>query len=111
MATITNEYMQEMLTKSRNYNLVILKKGLNYDQPDARSVIWEHARRNFQLRADGKLSIVCPVADASEIRGIGIFNADENELKQIMDEDPGVKTGIFVYEIHPVRSFPGDQLP
>jgi hypothetical protein len=111
MATITNEYMQEMMTKTRNYHLVILKKGLNYDQPDARSVIWEHGKRNFQLRADGKLSIVCPVTDSSEVRGVGIFNVDETELKQIMDEDPGVKAGIFVYEIHSVRSFPGDQLP
>jgi hypothetical protein len=111
MTAISNEYMQEMMTKSRNYNLVILMKGLNYEQPDARSVIWEHARRNFQLRADGKLSIVCPVADSSDVRGIGIFNADENELKEIMDEDPGVKSGIFIYQIYPVRSFPGDQLP
>jgi hypothetical protein len=111
MTTITNEYMQEMMTKTKNYNLVILKKGLNYDQPDARSFIWEHGRRNFQLRADGKLSIVCPVTDSSDVRGVGIFNVDELELKQIMDDDPGVKAGIFVYEIHSMRSFPGDQLP
>ena len=111
MTSITNEYMQEMMTKTRNYNLVILKKGLNFDLPDARSVIWEHGRKNFELRADGKLSIVCPVADSGEVRGVGIFNVEEKELKQIMDEDPGVKAGIFVYEIHPVRSFPGDKLP
>lgn len=111
MTTITNEYMQEMMTRTRNYNLVILKKGLNYDQPDARSVIWEHGKRNFQLRADGKLSIVCPVTDSGDVRGVGIFNVDELELKQIMDDDPGVKAGIFVYEIHSIRSFPGDKLP
>jgi hypothetical protein len=111
MTTITNEYMLEMMTKTKNYNLVILKAGLNYNQPDAKSIIWEHGRRNFELRADGKLSIVCPVSDSSEVRGVGIFNVDEKELKQIMDEDPGVKAGIFVYEIHPVRSFPGDKLP
>jgi hypothetical protein len=28
-----------------------------------------------------------------------------------MDEDPAVKAGVFVYEVHPCRSFPGDSLP
>lgn len=28
-----------------------------------------------------------------------------------MDDDPAVLAGIFTYEIHPVRSFPGDSLP
>jgi hypothetical protein len=28
-----------------------------------------------------------------------------------MDADPGVQAGVFVYEVHPVRSFPGDALP
>ena len=110
MSTITNEYMQEMMTKTKNYNLVILKAGLNYEQQNAKTIIWEHGRRNFELRAAGKLLIVCPVTDSSELRGVGIFNVDLEELKQIMDQDPGVKSGIFTYEIHPVRSFPEDKL-
>ena len=40
-----------------------------------------------------------------------IFNANIEETKSIMDEDPAVKEGIFVYEIHPCQSFPGDCLP
>jgi hypothetical protein len=28
-----------------------------------------------------------------------------------MDEDPAVRAGIFRYEIHPVRGFPGSSLP
>ena len=28
-----------------------------------------------------------------------------------MDQDPAVREGIFVYEAHPCRSFPGDCLP
>jgi hypothetical protein len=34
-----------------------------------------------------------------------------DEIKKVMDEDPGVKAGVFVYEIHACRSFPGDSLP
>ena len=68
-------------------------------------------KRNFLLRARGLLPIVCPITDGSELAGIGIFNADVEEAKSIMDQDPAVKEGIFVYEAHPCRSFPGDCLP
>jgi len=64
--------------------------------------------RNFALRADGILSIVCPVVDGSDVTGVGIFNTNAEEVKKIMDEDPGVKAGVFTYEIHACRSFPGD---
>ena len=33
------------------------------------------------------------------------------ETKKIMDEDPAVKEGVFVYQILSCRSFPGDRLP
>jgi hypothetical protein len=51
------------------------------------------------------------VSDGGELEGIGIFNASVEEVKTLMDEHPGVKAGIFVYEIYPCRSFPGDSLP
>jgi hypothetical protein len=52
-----------------------------------------------------------PFLIAATFQGIAIFNASLDETKKIMDEDPGVKTGIFVYEVHSCRSFPGDCLP
>lgn len=59
----------------------------------------------------GVLPIVCPVSDGSNLSGVGIFNTDAAEVKIIMDDDPGVKEGIFIYEIHLCRSFPGSSLP
>lgn len=111
MTTITDEYMRQMLTKTRNYSIVILKAGPHKNDDGAEKIIWEHGRRNFELRADGVLPIVCPVSDGSDVSGIGIFNAPIEEVKKIMDEDPGVKAGIFFYEIHACRSFPGASLP
>jgi hypothetical protein len=111
MTTITDEFMQQVLAKTKNYSIVILKAGPNKHQDGAEKIIWEHGRRNFELRADGVLSIVCPVADGSDVSGIDIFNATIEEVKKIMDEDPGVKAGVFIYEIHACRSFPGDSLP
>jgi hypothetical protein len=109
--TITDEFMNQMMTTTKTYTAVILKAGPNIDQPDAKKITWEHGRRNFSLRSDGILSLVCPVLDNSDVKGIGIFNATVEETKKIMDEDPGVLAGLFEYELHPCRSFPGDSLP
>ena len=57
------------------------------------------------------LPIVCPVTDDSVTKGLGIFDARVEDVTAIMDADPGVQAGIFTYEVHPVRSFPGDALP
>jgi nucleoside-diphosphate-sugar epimerase len=108
--TITDEYMQEMLGKSRDYVVVILRTGPNYG-PDARPTVIEHGRRNFALREEGLLSIVCRVTDESDCAGIGVFAAPIEEVVRIVDGDPGVQAGVFTYEIHPVRSFAGDALP
>jgi len=111
MTTITDEFMRQMRSTTRNYCIVILKAGPNKNMDGAEKIIWEHGRRNFELRANGVLSIVCPVSDGSNVSGIGIFNADVEEVVKIMDDDPGVQAGVFVYEVHATRSFPGDSLP
>jgi hypothetical protein len=107
---ISDEFMQEMLGKSKSYSLVFLRTGPNYNA-DARPTIMEHGRRNMALREEGVLPIVCRVADDSPWAGIGIFDAPADEVASILEGDPGVQAGIFTYEIHPVLSFPGDALP
>jgi hypothetical protein len=112
MTNITDEFMKQMLTTTKSYSIVILKSSPKRNSLEGvDSIIWEHGRRNFALRAEGVLSIVCPISDGSDVAGIAIFNASVEEVKSIMDEDPGVKAGVFVYEIHPCRSFSGDSLP
>ncbi|HEX6482591.1 MAG TPA: hypothetical protein VF043_27415 [Ktedonobacteraceae bacterium] len=111
MTTITDEFMRQMISATRNYSIVILKAGPNKHMDGVEKIIWEHGRRNFELRADGVLPIVCPISDGSDVSGLGIFNAPVEEVKKIMDEDPGVQAGVFVYEIHACRSFPGACLP
>ncbi len=108
---ITDEYMLQMMATTRPYCVVILRAGPKKDQPDVEKIVWEHGRRNFELREEGLLSIVCPIRDGSDVSGVGIFNASLEETKKIMDEDPGVQAGVFVYEAHDSRSFPGDCLP
>ncbi len=111
MTTITDEFMREMLTRSREYTLVLLRYTPRRQEPGADRIVWEHGRRNFQLRADGLLSIVGPVVGGTELAGIGIFDADPERTRAIMDADPGVQAGLFTYEVHRIRGFPGDALP
>jgi len=115
MTIITDELMREMRARAGNYSLMILKVGPNKHMEDAEKVIWEHGCRMYTLRVDGVLPIACPVPDDGAVdgavSGVGIFNTSVEETKKIMDEDPSVKAGIYVYEVHPCWSFPGDAIP
>jgi hypothetical protein len=109
--TITDEFMWQMRSTTKNYCIVILKAGPKRNEDGAKKIIWEHGRRNHALRAAGVLSIVCPIADGSNVAGVGIFNASIEEVKKIMGEDPAIQAGVLIYETHACRSFPGDSLP
>ncbi len=111
MRDISDDEMRAMMATGRSYSLVILHKTPRRAGPGAEEIVWEHGRRNFALRAERLLPIVCPVSDDSDVSGIGIFDATLDEVKAIMDEDPGVVAGIFTYEAHACRSIPGDSLP
>jgi hypothetical protein len=114
MAEITDAYMQQMLGKSQPYTVVLFSKGPNYRADGDRSVIWEHGRRNFALRADGKLAVVVPMGagdGTSDVVGIGIFTTTPEETAALLATDPAVMAGWLVAETRAGRSFPGDRLP
>ncbi len=111
MEEITDEFMHEMLASTKEYCIVILKPTSKCNEDGADAIIWEHGRRNFALRAEGVLSIVCPITDESDIAGLAIFNANVERTNEIMEDYPAIKAEILSYEVHPCRSFPGDCLP
>jgi len=108
---ITDAEMRDRLAGTRDYTLMILKTTPETFTEEGRPVIWEHGRRNMALRAAGVLAIVCPVTDGGEVAGIGIFPAQLEEVREIMEKDPAVQAGVLSYALHPVRGFPGDSLP
>jgi hypothetical protein len=111
MKTITDEYMLEMRGKARAYAALILKPGPRYKEPGADKIIWEHGRRNHALRAEGLMPIVTPVVDGRGVCGIAFFATSLEEADRIMRDDPGVKEGVFTYELYACRGLPGDALP
>jgi hypothetical protein len=111
LPTITDEQMRERLAKTQDYTLMVLNKTARYSRPEADAVVWEHGRRNLGLRDAGLMPIVCPVLDSGEYAGIGIFAASPERVSEIMREDPGVKAGVFAFEVYAIAGFPGSALP
>lgn len=110
MIEITDEHMQSMLQTIKPYCFVLLKPGSNANTEEAKKIIWEHGRRNFALRAEGKVAIVAPVAKEADVAGLYIFNTTEEEANEILKDDPAVAAGIFEFQTYPCLSFPGDKL-
>jgi hypothetical protein len=114
---VTDEMLKAALPKTRPYTIVVLKAGPNFEMPgpdrgtEVARIIWEHGKRNFALRTAGIMPIVCPIADGSGVTGVSIFDETPDTVDLIMSQDPGVKAGIFTYDIHPTRGFPRSALP
>ncbi|OBF03525.1 hypothetical protein [Mycobacterium sp. 852002-10029_SCH5224772] len=111
MKTFTDEEMGQLLPAAKPYSVVILKRGPRFGDESSAEIIWEHGRRNFGLRDDGVLAVVLPVTDESDVCGVGVFAASVDEAAAIMADDPGVAAGVFTYQVHACRGFPGDALP
>jgi hypothetical protein len=111
VTTVSDDYMQDRLSKAKTYTLVLISEGPDWDSPEHESLIWEHRRRNTGIEIDGVFSVVCPVFDDSALCGLYLFDGTVEEVSKIMAEDPGVTAGIFSYEVHPVVGFPPIQTP
>lgn len=111
LPVVSDETMRARLAGAKSYTAMVLRVTDTFVRPDVDPIVWEHGRRNMALAAAGLLAVVLPVADDSDIAGFGIFAADPDETRTIMDDDPGVLAGIFRYDLHPVRGFPGAALP
>jgi hypothetical protein len=110
MTHVTDEQMHQALSETRAYTALLLFAGPKYGTDEAQPIMWEHGRRNLELRADGVLSIVCPIMDDSPLCGVAVYAGTIDEVRTIVEGDPGVQAGVFTYELHPARSFPGDSL-
>ncbi|OBI27312.1 hypothetical protein A5709_05780 [Mycobacterium sp. E1386] len=111
MKTFTDEEMGRLLATTKPYSVVILKQGPRFGEDTTPGTVWEHGRRNFGLRDDGVMPIVLPVTDGSDVCGVAVFAATVDDAAAIMADDPGVASGVFTFEVHPCRGFPGDALP
>jgi predicted ester cyclase len=116
LPAVTDEMLRDALQGIRRYTVCMLKAGPGYQEPGpAREswvgdLIWEHGKRNYALYLAGLKRIICPIGDGGGITGVSIFDADPGEVDRIMRQDPGVKAGLFTYELHATQTFPESAL-
>jgi len=107
----------EILTKLatiKPYVLVILTKGPNYGLSDTPRIIQsEHLPYVFQQRRDNQMVLTMPVMDNnSSLAAVAIYDTGDKEMvKKLLDKDPAIMAGVFLYEIVTGMGLPGDQLP
>ena len=68
----------------------------------------EHGKYMLSLYVKGSMKLAGPLADNAG-GAVLLEVADESEAKSIVTQDPAVKSGIFVYEMHPWELKPWDK--
>ncbi|NNE30175.1 MAG: hypothetical protein HKN16_11095 [Saprospiraceae bacterium] len=97
----------------KQYFLCFLKRGPVRDQPEeeATRIQEQHLAHLNSLAEQKKICIVGPMGDDGEIRGVTIFNVTTlEEAERLANNDPAVKAGRLVTEIHPWWSAVGSKL-
>lgn len=87
----------------QKYFVVFLKSGpeRSQDKKEAEEIQKAHMAHLQEMAEMGKTSITGPMAGEGDIRGIVVFNtATEEEARQLAENDPAVKAGRLVVEVH-----------
>ncbi len=97
----------------KKYFMALLKKGPQRDQkPEvAQRIQTEHLAHMEKLHKAGYINIAGPFADNQEMQGMVIYSVPtlEDALK-MTQEDPAVKAGRLIIEVHPFWAAKGSQL-
>jgi uncharacterized protein len=116
LLTLVSTFAQQEETKTetpklKQYYFVMLVKGPHRDDIDSLSLvkIQEGHMANINKMAEsGKLQIAGPFGDDGNWRGIFIFDvATEEEVIELLKDDPAIQAGRLAYEIHPWWTMPG----
>lgn len=95
------------------YYMVFLKKGPDRSQDSATAAkIQEgHMKHLNDMYKQGKMDLAGPFDDDGDIRGICVYNvATKEEVEKLVAQDPAIKSGRLVAEIHPWYSAKGASL-
>ena len=89
----------------KQYFFVMLTRGpnaANIDSLERAKIQAGHLANIRRMAEAGKLNIAGPFGDDGNWRGIFIFNVQsEEEVKELLKNDPAIQAGRLSYEIHP----------
>ena len=106
--------VEALVNQQRWFWLLLLKAGPNRDQDDATvdRLQLAHLQHLFSLQRDGLLTLVGPVEDAGQLRGLGVVLVEtREEAEALLADDPMVVAGRLIAEIRPWFTMPGAALP
>ncbi|HEY2568241.1 MAG TPA: YciI family protein [Candidatus Udaeobacter sp.] len=114
LACFSSQYLaaadeQQQATARANY-LVIYRPGPAWvaGKPVEEQPLKEHGKYMLSLYVKGSMKLAGPLTDNAG-GAVLLAVANESEAKSIVMEDPAVKNGIFVYEMHPWELKPWDK--
>jgi uncharacterized protein len=91
--------------KMVQFQMAILKMGPKWNdtkEADRNAILKQHLGNVVSLLDSGKAIIAGPFGDHTGVAGIFIFRSSEaGEAKALVDNDPAVKAGLLVAEMHP----------
>jgi len=108
---VTQEQIKKELSAGKPYVVAILTKGDKFimDKAGAEVMRARHFEHLFQLRAEGKVSVIFGTRENGEMRAIELFLlSDKAEVERLVNGDPAVQAGHFAFELHAVTGLPGD---
>ena len=114
-----NTFAQQEENESGEFNIkqyyfVMLVRGPNANDIDSLSLAKIQAGHMATIKKmgkAGKLKIAGPFGDDGNWRGIFIFDVKtEEEVKELLKNDPAIQSGRLAYEIHPWFTEPGSCL-
>lgn len=94
-----------------NYVVGFLRRGPAWtpeQTPETQRIQEGHMANIRKMAAAGKLILAGPFTDNGDLRGMFVFqNAPLDEVKAMVAEDPAVKAGRLILELHPWFSAKG----
>jgi bacterioferritin-associated ferredoxin len=110
MNAVTDEQIQALAATGKPYTLVQLSWAPGRHQHGADAIEREHQRRMVSLRAEGTITVLCPV-QSEGLCGVAIMTQILEQARQNMAADPCVQAGMMTVEVLLCVGFPGDSLP
>ena len=100
---------QQLAVVNRTF-LVIYRPGPAWlsGKPVTEQPLKENGKYMLSLYISGSMKLAGPLTDNAG-GAVLLDVADESQAKAIIAKDPAVKSGIFVYELHPCELQPWDE--
>lgn len=110
VSDMTDERMMELVGSALPYTVCALKPGPNWGVGNWEKIIWEHGRRNLAMREEGILVITLRT-ESEDVVGVGVYNRDLETARELLSDDPAIKSDVLRFDLYPAQGFPGDALP